>query len=239
MSSPIQKIDKRRHNVQGEKTRQTILRIAGRLFAQKGYDGVSIRCISDEMDAMPSLIMHHFGTKSNLYKKTIEHHVIEAGQFSSSMAPLTQVDATNKQAAANAIAETVHTVFDACHGPYRVKNLTNLLLQILTVTGATPIKQAQEWLAPAEDAFKTFLKKVCPSLSETEVGIRMQIFWGDLFYPATARSVLLQAHGWKEYPSDWLNLWKKMIASDTCMALGLPTPTFDYPEIPDKKKKVD
>lgn len=51
-----------------------------------------------------------------------------------------------------------------------------------------------------------------------------------MFYPATIRNFLLFEHSWKDYPGDWLLLWKKTIARDVCLGLGLPDPTFAYPE---------
>jgi AcrR family transcriptional regulator len=53
-------------------TKERILDIARNLFADKGYDGVSIREISHQADVNLAAINYHFTNKKNLYEKTIE-----------------------------------------------------------------------------------------------------------------------------------------------------------------------
>lgn len=48
-------------------TRSQIMDAARRLFAELGYDGVSLRAIAREADVDPALIHHYFDGKSDLY----------------------------------------------------------------------------------------------------------------------------------------------------------------------------
>ena len=56
-------------------TRDRILATAERLFAEYGYDGVSMRQIGAEADAQIALIAYHFGTKEKLYRAVFEHRI--------------------------------------------------------------------------------------------------------------------------------------------------------------------
>ena len=56
-------------------TRERILGTAERLFAEYGYDGVSIRQIGAAADAQIALISYHFGTKDKLYRAVFEHRI--------------------------------------------------------------------------------------------------------------------------------------------------------------------
>ena len=56
-------------------TRDRVLAAAERLFAEYGYDGVSIRQIGAEADAQIALINYHFGTKEDLYRAVFEHRI--------------------------------------------------------------------------------------------------------------------------------------------------------------------
>ncbi len=56
-------------------TRERILGTAERLFAEYGYDGVSIRQIGAAADAQIALINYHFGTKDKLYRAVFENRI--------------------------------------------------------------------------------------------------------------------------------------------------------------------
>ena len=56
-------------------TRDRILGSAERLFAQYGYDGVSIRQIGTAACAQIALINYHFGTKDQLYRAVFERRI--------------------------------------------------------------------------------------------------------------------------------------------------------------------
>src|SRR5262245_55374759 len=64
MSGPLRK--RRPAGVSAE-NRQNILDAALHLFAARGFDGVSIRDISDAADVYGATIYHHFGDKLGLY----------------------------------------------------------------------------------------------------------------------------------------------------------------------------
>ena len=48
-------------------TRQSILDAARTVFADKGFDGASIRAIAGEAKVDPALVHHYFGTKEKLF----------------------------------------------------------------------------------------------------------------------------------------------------------------------------
>jgi len=52
-------------------TREAILRAARETFAEKGYDGASIRTIAAGAGVDPALVHHYFGTKDDLFLATV------------------------------------------------------------------------------------------------------------------------------------------------------------------------
>jgi len=50
-----------------DKTLQDVLNAARRLFSERGLHGTSIRDIEESSGVSKGLILHHFGTKENLY----------------------------------------------------------------------------------------------------------------------------------------------------------------------------
>jgi AcrR family transcriptional regulator len=216
-----------RRNVQGEKSRLNILRVSARLFAQRGYDDVSIRDIAEAVNIVPSLIIHHFGSKAALYRKTVNHFLGDGEIFMRGTAPLANVDPTNKQAAANAIAESLHIFFELWHGPHRIKHLDRLLLQVVFGRGSVDVPLALDWIRPSEKIFEDFFRRV-GNLTPEEADVRMEIFFSHIFYPAVIRNLLLTEHDWTDYPEEFFVRWQKTIAFDFCRGLGLPDPIFDW-----------
>jgi TetR/AcrR family transcriptional regulator len=61
----------RRSTAQALRTRARILRSAERLFARKGYRGVSLRDLGRECGVRMFTIQHHFGSKLALYREIL------------------------------------------------------------------------------------------------------------------------------------------------------------------------
>ena len=61
---------KRRTN--GNITKEKILDAAETLFADRGFDAVSLRDITDKADVTLALASYHFGTKEKLYEAVVE-----------------------------------------------------------------------------------------------------------------------------------------------------------------------
>lgn len=53
-------------------SRQKLLDVAIRLFAEKGFDGTSVKDLADAADVNVSLISYYFGNKEGLYKTCIK-----------------------------------------------------------------------------------------------------------------------------------------------------------------------
>ncbi|MBO6775998.1 MAG: TetR/AcrR family transcriptional regulator [Marinibacterium sp.] len=53
-------------------TKKQMVDIAARLFADRGFYGVSIANIADELNLTKQALIHHFGTKEKLYGKVLE-----------------------------------------------------------------------------------------------------------------------------------------------------------------------
>ena len=61
-------------NRQGRDTRRQLVRVAERLFAEHGVDGVSIRAVNAAADLGAASIHYHFGSKEKLVEAVIDEH---------------------------------------------------------------------------------------------------------------------------------------------------------------------
>jgi AcrR family transcriptional regulator len=67
--SEVSRAPGRRSSAQALRTRTRILRSAERLFARKGYRGVSLRDLARQCGVRMFTIQHHFGSKLELYRE--------------------------------------------------------------------------------------------------------------------------------------------------------------------------
>ena len=63
-------------NCQGENTKERILETAEKLFADKGYNSVSIRDITQSAECNVAAVNYHFGNKENLYFDVFRQRII-------------------------------------------------------------------------------------------------------------------------------------------------------------------
>lgn len=61
----------RRSRAESQRTRERILERAERLFAERGYRGVSMRALAASCGVRPYTIQHHFGSKLELYRAVL------------------------------------------------------------------------------------------------------------------------------------------------------------------------
>ncbi len=58
--------------VKKRNTKDALVTAAHRLFAERGFDGVSIADIAGELDITKQALLHHFGSKEKLYGTVLE-----------------------------------------------------------------------------------------------------------------------------------------------------------------------
>lgn len=58
-------------------TKQTIFNIAARLFAEKGFNGVSMREISEESNVSKPTIYYYFGSKEGIFRELVNASIEE------------------------------------------------------------------------------------------------------------------------------------------------------------------
>jgi AcrR family transcriptional regulator len=62
-------------------TREAILGVATRHFGVRGYDGTTIRGIAADADVDPALVMHFFGSKTELFVAAVQWPFDPAGEI--------------------------------------------------------------------------------------------------------------------------------------------------------------
>ncbi len=72
---PSSEPQERRSTPKSERTKERILRAAERLFAEHGFDGVSLRQIAAAADVQLALLSYYFATKEGLYRAVFRRRI--------------------------------------------------------------------------------------------------------------------------------------------------------------------
>ena len=75
---------------------ENILFSAEKLFAEKGFEGTSIREISKEANVNISMISYYFGSKEKLFERIFEYRMNESLSFSKEILANTEIDEWQK-----------------------------------------------------------------------------------------------------------------------------------------------
>jgi AcrR family transcriptional regulator len=95
----------RRSQAESVRTRVRILDRAERLFARRGYRGVSLREIADRSGVRPFTVQHHFGSKLGLYRAVLDRWDDEVrARLARAVADQTDIG--------SAVENVVETLFD-------------------------------------------------------------------------------------------------------------------------------
>lgn len=89
----------------GADTRAKLLSAAERLFAEKGYDGTSLRDIANLADIHLALSTYHFGTKEQLFEEVIRRRAVELEAIRLKSLEQIDIDALSPSDAVRALIE--------------------------------------------------------------------------------------------------------------------------------------
>jgi AcrR family transcriptional regulator len=176
-------------------TKEKLLDAAERLFAEKGFEGASIRDLAAAADVNIAAVNYHFQGKDNLYSEVIMRRFV--GQRDATLAALeTLREETGGQPALDRIIETLvgqhvtgalaipgHSTFMALMG--REMNAER------SIENATFFKQL---IAPIFEAFSSALLKACPDLG------REQMNWVVASIVGQVHHFIFRRHKWDSLP---------------------------------------
>ncbi len=165
-------------------TRQQILNVAERLFADHGLQGVSIRDITREANVNLGAINYYFGTKQQLIAAVFERRLAPIGEER-----LASLDAVENAAGAGAptleavleafIRPAVRQALDEPHGTAQFRKLMgrcfhepNAELDVVLHKHFDPVRQR----------FDAALSRAMPGLSREDVFWRMHLTLGVLHH---------------------------------------------------------
>lgn len=131
--------------VSGSDTRERILDAALEAFGSRGYEGVSLDELADQLGVRKQTILYHFGSKADLFGATIDGAVAELGE--------TMIEAGRGRTGWPAVESVVNAVFRiAVREPARL----GLLREVMRLGGEWS-DRVRTSLAPVIEKARLFL----------------------------------------------------------------------------------
>jgi AcrR family transcriptional regulator len=190
-------------------TRTALLQAALACFAERGFDGTSIRMIADRAQRPLSLLSHYFGNKEGLYLEVFKFIFQETFQKRLKHPSLAEAcRPRDQQEAIRILREEFHTLYlDMLQEPDPADLIrecgTRLWLQEIRSPRPSLYPLLKEYLGPLTGTVRKCIETLRPELSEGEVrllGISVlgivtghglmrgvnQVVWGKLDPPGSA-----------------------------------------------------
>jgi AcrR family transcriptional regulator len=128
-----------RHRHGGERTAERILDAAEELFAERGYDGASLRDVATRVGVRPPSLYNHFASKDALYAAVLERGI----------GPLIELLARSAAAPADEAYDPGRLVADVMQILARRPGLPRLVLHETLAGGQRLTPILRSWIAPA------------------------------------------------------------------------------------------
>jgi TetR/AcrR family transcriptional regulator, regulator of cefoperazone and chloramphenicol sensitivity len=206
-------------------TREVLLETAGRLFAEFGVEGTSVRRIAEVAGTNLAAINYHFGSKENLHREVLmgvldheercdaRHYAAQEGRFN-----------TPEDIAA-LIYEMVNTRLMRFFAPDEPEWHAKLVMRALLEPTDVLENIVRERFRPDLDALGQIFRRARPGLTDEEASLYADSFLAHLSFYGFAQSAIFITRGFDgKYPPDFLHNVARHVARMLVTCLGLPVP---------------
>lgn len=147
-------------------TSQRILDAAEALFAERGYDGVSTRAITDLAGVRLNLLSYHFGTKEKLFQAVIDRRLeLIVERRAEALARLRE--AGQAMSVGDILRAFIHPYYELSHGDRGWLNYARLIATVRQ--SERDYQTLDEYMQKTVSVFMQALHDALPGVSEKTV----------------------------------------------------------------------
>lgn len=213
----------------GADSRDRILDAAGTLFAERGYNGVSMRDLAGAAKVNLGAINYHFGGKRSLYHETVRQLIEDIGPLLGPTIHRLRDDvaaAGGDRTALAACAERfIRAVFAAVLGGQAQRwQMAFLLREFHQPSREFPMIY-EERIGPMHDAVALLVAAALRrDREDPEITVRVHAVMGQIMSFGACRAIVFTRLGWKEYSRDNIAFVADTVVPAILGSLGLPFP---------------
>jgi len=176
-------------NRQNKDTRALLLKHAETLFLAHGFEGVSIRQITEASDANVAAVNYHFNGKTNLYREVLAQRLEGI-----TLEKLTLLKNLEEQRPAATIEQILHSYiysyFDAHFSSPDSDRLLQIIYREMAPDAVAGDLVAERLVIPIQQAFQKIIMKTCPELNGDHISRCISSITGQVLHFIRAREVL-------------------------------------------------
>lgn len=165
-------------------TRDRVLDVAEKLFAERGLNAVSIRDITREAEANLGAINYHFGTKEGLIVAVLERRMVPLEAQRLNALDAVEASATNGQPELEAVLEAIFrpAVEQAMDAKQGGATFSKILARLLVEPNPAVDKVIRSQFEPMIRRFDAALMRAMPNLTHQDVFWRMHLLIGAMHH---------------------------------------------------------
>ncbi|NKB57938.1 MAG: DUF1956 domain-containing protein [Alphaproteobacteria bacterium] len=191
----------------GDDSRARILASAGKLFAARGYNGVSMRELARSAKVNLGAVNYHFGGKAKLYHETVLKLIEDVGPV---FGPIIERLCEDVETAAGdrvllsrCVANFIEGMFASVLGKRSMRWQMEFLLREFHQPSREFPTILAERISPMHDAVAGLLSAALErNPKDPEVLVRTQAFIGQIMSFGTCRAVVCARLDWNDYSRD-------------------------------------
>jgi AcrR family transcriptional regulator len=168
----------------GQGTRELILDVAERLFAQHGPAGVTIRSIASEAGTNTQALNYHFGTKDRLFEEMFRRRVgpVNAERLELLDACTANGRLPSTDEVVNAFASPILRLRQESSGHERALVVMQFQLRTVSNPGDKEFAYLRSYFEPVRSRFISALSRILPHLAIEDVIWRYNFMCGAILY---------------------------------------------------------
>jgi AcrR family transcriptional regulator len=197
-------------------TKARLLDAAGQEFAEKGYEGATVRAICDRAHVNLAAVNYHFGDKEMLY----EQAVLEAHRCGGELPP----ESIPELSPAESLRQFIHHFLSnvvALRGS--TWHHTLILREMATPTRASEVL-VREAIRPRFERLSGIIRRICPEADDRRIHALSFSVVGQCLHYKLAKSICEQVVGLEAFARLDLEYLTDHITHFTLAALGVVPP---------------
>jgi len=174
--------------------RERLLETAAESFAEKGFDGTSVRDITAGANCNVASVNYYFGGKENLYTEVWRHHLLllRDSQIAGIEKVMSKQDLPRLEDLLESFAETfIGSLVDE----NRSSRLLKLMMREMLDNRLPADMFANEVVKPTLGAMEKALLRTCPGLDGSQVALIVFSIVGQLIHAVRVRTMFGQNAG--------------------------------------------
>ena len=176
-------------NRQNKDTRALLLKHAEELFLAHGFEGVSIRQITEASGANVAAVNYHFNGKTSLYREVLKQRLDSITL--DKLALLKDLDERHSEANLEQILHSyIYSFFDAHFSSPDSDRFLQIIYREMAPDAIASDLVAERLVIPIHQAFQKIITKTCPELNEDHISRCISSITGQVLHFIRAREVL-------------------------------------------------